>query len=58
MGVALQSLLLCSFCGTSSVCLLNVTVFEFVMVSTIARKFIAASFQNVNFIIPNLGDAG
>ena len=35
MGFALQSLLFCGFCRTSSVCWLNMTAFEFVMVSII-----------------------
>ena len=56
-GFALQSLLLCGFCGTSYMCWLNVTVFGFVMVSIIARKFIGALLETVNFTIPSLDDA-
>ena len=58
MGFALCSLLLCDFCGTSSVCWLNVTVLEFVMVSIIARKFRGASLGTVNCTIPNHDEVG
>ena len=54
MGFDLRSLLLCGFCETSSVCWLNVTVLEFVMVSIIAGKFIGDSLGTVNFTMPNL----
>ena len=57
MGFALQSLLLCSFWGISSICGLKMTVLEFVMVSIIAGKFIGTSLGTINSTIPNLNDA-
>ena len=58
MGFAVQSLLLCSFCGMSSVCWLNFTIFEFVMVSIIPSKFLGASLGTVNCTMPNCDEAG
>ena len=58
MGFAVWSLLLCGFCGTSSVFWVNITVFEFVMVSFIARKFIGALLETVNCTMPNLDEVG
>ena len=58
MSFALCPLLLCRFCGTSSVCWLNVTVLEFVMVSITAGKFRGASLRTVNCTMPHRDDAG
>ena len=58
MHFAVQYLLLCDFCGVSSGCWLNVTVFELVMVSIIAGKFIGASLGTVNCTMPNLDEVG
>ena len=58
MGFAAQSLLLCGFCGVSSGCWLNITVFEFVMVPVIDGKFKGVSLGTVNCTMPNLDEEG
>ena len=45
MGLTVQSLLLCDFCGVSSWCWLKVTVLGFVMALIIDRKFTGASLE-------------
>ena len=49
---------MCGFCGTSFVCWLNIYVFELVMVSIIARKFLGALLGTANCTMPNLDEVG
>ena len=57
-GFALQLLMLSSYCGVSSRCVLKVTVLGFLMASRIAGRNVGVSLQTLNYTTPNLDDAG
>ena len=58
MGLAVWTLLLCSFYGVCSGCWLKVTALGFVMALIIDGKFTGDSFGTVNWTMPNLDEVG